>query len=305
MIRRVFLLTFVALAGLVPVAAGAEQQKLEILDVTSSVTYLRSAPEPGGLTTLFVRGLQGIEGTTAVTEYPAKLELSGVTVKVHGSPAPVLLVSQLDGYQQINVQVSWKANVAVKPVAEVQQGSQVAQFMDVPQVIWDVLFRGEDNYALAYKSEDWSRVTAENPIRAGEKFLLLGANLGAVTPAVADGALGPDEGLAPQLEDNPRRSDRLTIQVNAPPPNNVGSLAYAKHSCPQEACEWRLASGLLGVYITELSLEDIGSYPKGASYEIYVSRIVCNVDRPFILCKDLTGRTSSGVPIHVETSGGR
>ena len=140
---------------------------------------------PGGLTTLFVKGLRGIEGTSVVTQYPAGPELvAGVTVKIYGLPVPVLLVSQLDGYHQINVQVSWKADVTVKPAVEVRQGGEVAVVDAVPEGAFDALYAGDDESALAIKSSDWSRVTADNPLRSGESFLLFGANMGPVTPAM-------------------------------------------------------------------------------------------------------------------------
>ena len=83
MIRRSVLLALLA--------SSAALGKVEILDVTSSVSYLsyqKAAPVPGGLTSLFVRGLQNIEGTLVVEKYPAAPELAGVRVNIYGRPAP-------------------------------------------------------------------------------------------------------------------------------------------------------------------------------------------------------------------------
>ena len=50
--------------SVVPYSVAMAWGKIEIQDVTSSVSYEKSAPVPGGLTMLFVRGLQNIEGTS-------------------------------------------------------------------------------------------------------------------------------------------------------------------------------------------------------------------------------------------------
>ena len=140
---------------LLPGLTVAAEQNLEVTDVLSSVSYAKSAPVPGGLTTLFVKGLRGIDGTSVVTQYPAGPELvARVTVKIYGLPAPMLLVSQLDGYQQINVQVSWKADVTAKPAVEVRQGDTVAVVDAVPEGAFDALFAADDGSALAIKSSD-------------------------------------------------------------------------------------------------------------------------------------------------------
>ena len=286
------LLPFV-LSGLAISAEG----KLEITDVLSSVSYAKSAPVPGGLTTLFVKGLRGIEGTSVVKEYPAGPELvAGVTVKIYGLAAPVLLVSQLDGYQQINVQVSWKADVTVKPAVEVRQGGEVAVVDAVPEGAFDALYAGDDESALAIKSSDWSRVTADNPIRRGEYFLLFGANMGPVTPAIGDGELTPD--LDPPLVvTSGFNYYYASVSVFGPPPERRLIRQSASTTCPQ-GCYWRLASGLLGVFVMELKLDY--AYPPDYTYEVRAGFIKCPVFS--FPCRQSVSRTSKALALHVDTS---
>jgi uncharacterized protein (TIGR03437 family) len=277
--------------------AVAAEGRIEITDVLSSVSYAKSAPTPGGLTTLFVKGLRGIEGTSVVMQYPAGPELvAGVTVKIYGLPAPVLLVSQLDGYQQINVQVSWKANVTVKPAVEVRQGEDVAMVDTVPEGEFDALYAADDGSALAIKSSDWSRVTADNPIRRGEYFLLFGANMGPVAPPIKDGELAPDLD-PPQVVTNGSNYYYANVSVFGPPPERRILNVNVLTTCPQ-GCYWRLASGLIGVFVMELKLED--SYPGDHTYEVRAGFVKCPVFS--FPCRQSVSRTSKPLRLHVNTS---
>jgi hypothetical protein len=60
------------------------------------------------LSSIFVTGLQGEQGTITATTYPLTNELNGISVWVDSFPAPILAIAFLDCYQQINVQVPWE-----------------------------------------------------------------------------------------------------------------------------------------------------------------------------------------------------
>ncbi len=73
--------------------------------LVNSASYAPGLPAGGGLATLFVEGLTGVNGIEEGTDYRFRL-LAGVSVKVGGELAPLLAIAGLPGGgQQINFQV--------------------------------------------------------------------------------------------------------------------------------------------------------------------------------------------------------
>ena len=284
---------FVLLALL---ASSAALAKVEVLDVLSSVSYKKSAPVPGGLTTLFVRGLQNIEGTTVVESYPAGTELAGVQVNIYGRSASVLLVSQLDGYQQINVQVSWIADVSVRPMIELRQGEEVTIVEDVPPGIFDAIYTDESGHAVAFHAADWSRITATNPARQGESILFFASNFGKLDRPMEDGSLAPEANTPSASVDS--FSDTLGVRlVN---PNLVGPEYYWVGTALCDGfllCRPPLAAGLLGVFFLQVYLDRIDTSANPIPRALIIERRLCSSNR--FPCPDLRVRTSQVALLHV------
>lgn len=114
------LLFLVALVGAWSSASSA-QAAIRILAVTDAASFAAGLPANGSLATVFCTGLTGITRVVVADGVPLPLQLSGVSVRVDGVPAPMLAVAAVDGYQQINVQVPWERGSSTTPSIEVAQ----------------------------------------------------------------------------------------------------------------------------------------------------------------------------------------
>jgi len=92
-------------------------------------------------------------------------------VQINNGIAPILSVSQLPGYQQINVQMPAERDAFHLPVTvwvtQSTEGGRAASLTaDYPA--FGGFFTGADGYAVAQHASDHSPVTKTNPAHAGE-----------------------------------------------------------------------------------------------------------------------------------------
>ena len=81
---------------------------------------------PGSLGTVFVTGLLGdIDGVVLGNQVPFPTTLEGVSVTVNGTPAPVISVININGQEQINIQVPFGAVVGVATVVIEKDGLSI------------------------------------------------------------------------------------------------------------------------------------------------------------------------------------
>ena len=155
-------------------------------------TPITSSVAPNEFISLFGSNLAA---TTQVAQsLPLPTTLGGVQVTVNGRQAPLFFVSP----QQINALVPFSLpedyariqvtnnGVASNPVTVYTNESSPAVFTLPPNGI---------SSAAALHS-DFSLVSASSPAKPGETILIYLTGLGAVSPAVADGAAGPSNPLS-------------------------------------------------------------------------------------------------------------
>jgi uncharacterized protein (TIGR03437 family) len=114
-------------------ALAQTSETISIAAVTNSADFRAGLPQPGSLASIFTTGLTG-SGTISSPTYPLSDSLNGISVWIDSIPAPILAISFLGGYQQINVQVPWHAASdygKATQVRVVQNESSVA--IDAPQ----------------------------------------------------------------------------------------------------------------------------------------------------------------------------
>ena len=143
----------------------------------------------GGIGTLFTIPLPGVNGIVAAAGYPLPQSLSGVTVRVNGTPVPLFAVANAAGRGQVNFQVPWDlAGDAVITVSA--GGSATPDFRVNIQPAAPGLFLLE-GIAAAQQGTDYSIVTPANPVPRGGVAVLYATGLGAVSnrPALGSAAL--------------------------------------------------------------------------------------------------------------------
>jgi uncharacterized protein (TIGR03437 family) len=184
-----------------PHLRGETGQSIRILAVVSANDFSNSWPVPGGLGTVFCTGLEGVAGTVIAEGFPVPNSLNGVRVQFGGvAESPVLAVTNLGSYQQINFQVPWEATGG-SGIA-VWQDKVRSDFAHPPDSnLWSVFFTHPGTaLAVAQHAADYSLVTAENPAEPGEWVLVYASNLGPVSPLPPNG-MPPEAGRLAAITD--------------------------------------------------------------------------------------------------------
>ena len=150
---------------------------------------------PGSLGSLFLSGLLGnIDGVVIPEDFPFPTTLEGVQIKVNGVPAPLIALININGAEQINLQVpfgfgSGQATVMVErdglsttvegvPLTSVQPG--IFEFTLDGQLFAAIL---DDPYNKL--------VTPSNPAAPGDVVQLFLTGLGPTDPMVGTNQPGP------------------------------------------------------------------------------------------------------------------
>jgi uncharacterized protein (TIGR03437 family) len=163
----------------------------------ASYAPITNAVAPGEFVTLFGSNLASTEKIGSV---PLPPELANVSVTVNGRPAPLSFVSS----GQINLVVPY---ATTEPFATFQvsnngaKSNQVTVYtnLNAPGIFTLTNNGGTFPPAVgpaAVLHVDYSLVTPGNPAKAGETLQLYLTGLGAVSPAVADGAAAPSNTLS-------------------------------------------------------------------------------------------------------------
>jgi uncharacterized protein (TIGR03437 family) len=120
--------------------------------------------------------------------------LRSVRVTVNGTPAPIFGLANVNGQEQINIQVPF--NIPAPGTATVvitNNGSSTTitgvVIERVQPGVFEISIQG-GRFAAALHS-DFSLVTPSNPARPGETIQLYLTGLGPVTPAVGTNVAGP------------------------------------------------------------------------------------------------------------------
>ncbi len=170
--------------------------------VTNGASFVAGLPPAGGLATIFLSGLPGVDGLTEAAATPLPLTLAGVSVSVGTSQssanpggvvgAPLLAVVGANGQQQINFQVPYEvgytgaADVMVTANGVTAVVTQVNISTSPPGV-----FKVDATHGAIEHSSDYSAVTPGHPAAPGEIVIVYATGLGTVTPVVNDGVGAP------------------------------------------------------------------------------------------------------------------
>ncbi|MCB1019564.1 MAG: hypothetical protein KDC27_06525, partial [Acidobacteria bacterium] len=196
------------------------QFTLEVIGRTPVVTslgFVNAASFVSGLVpcsagSIFGVGLmEGVQGVVLGQGAPFPTRLRGVRVLIDGVESPILALINLNGQEQINIQVPCFTKApSTEVVVTVENNGVSATFAGVrtfayqPGVYTIALPSG--TFAAAVHL-DGTLVDTSNPARPGEILQLFWNGGGAVTPAVATNSGGPtsplafvDEGVAVRLD---------------------------------------------------------------------------------------------------------
>ncbi len=169
--------------------------------IVNAASFAPGLPLPGGLASVFVRGLN-LAGLETGSGSPLPTRLAGVSILVEGVPAPILAVAPVgSGTEQINFQVPFEVKGSTQfryfettpNAVEIRyQGASV--FAVPPQGAAGIFLLNDGTPAIEHAA-DYSLVTPSNPAHSGEAIIVYLTGLGPVTPNGVSGVAA--KGAAP------------------------------------------------------------------------------------------------------------
>jgi uncharacterized protein (TIGR03437 family) len=143
-----------------------------------------AALAPGGLGAIFGQGLS--LSTVAADLSSLPLSLDTVSVTAGGIPAPLFYVSP----GQVGFQAPWNLPVGAADIVVTAFGIALPPVRTTIALAAPAIFNsGGQAFAV---NLDGTLATASHPARPGDYLVIFATGLGAVMPAIADGAAAPD-----------------------------------------------------------------------------------------------------------------
>ena len=164
------------------------------LGIVNAASFASGGLVPGGMATLFGSNLTSGKGINLASGLPLATQLLNTSVKIDNTlSAPIFAVDNVNGQQQINFQVPWELAGKSSAVLQVVNNGALS-----PTVVVPVLAAQPGVFAYNVGSDTFGVVLHANfqladtghPVSPGEVVLIFCTNLGAVSPAIADGAAG-------------------------------------------------------------------------------------------------------------------
>ena len=150
---------------------------------------------PGSLGTIFGVGLmEGIIGVVQAGQVPFPTILRGVRVIVNGISAPILSIANVNGQEQVSIQVPFGINAPGLTAVTIENNGSRTTVTGVPLfAVQPGIFEFTANSVrvAAVLHANFQVVTPANPARPGEIVLLFITGMGLTDPAVGTNVVGP------------------------------------------------------------------------------------------------------------------
>ena len=262
----------------------------------AEITILQASPipGPGGLVTVYTRGLTGITGYTVPTEIPRPRSINGIRVVYQGgiSPNPPTLDAPIfavgaeknnsNEYQVVIFQVPNEPNYYAPVLV---QGDQR---VDVPHeaAAWGSI-------SSVVHSTDYRPVTSSDPPVASEWITVFGYNFGPVTPQ-------PQEGFPARLDSLSRLQLDFTDAAGKAKYDIQARLQTRPIGLPLEVDFIGLAPGKFGYYQVNIRMPAT-ALPAGPAIlvlqRVAVKMTVC-IAQKFCSERPYLATDSSNVPLY-------
>uniref|UniRef100_Q024X4 Glucose/sorbosone dehydrogenase-like protein n=1 Tax=Solibacter usitatus (strain Ellin6076) TaxID=234267 RepID=Q024X4_SOLUE len=179
---------------------GSLAPRLTTDGVTNAASFDRGLTA-GSLATIFVAGILDDPGVMNAGGIPAPTSLGGVSVAVNGVNAPVLLIANVKGQEQINFQAPFEIRGQSTVKVMVRRNNQSSAAVDVPVLSVQPAIYTIQGGAAVVHNVDFSLVTAAQPLVPGEFAFFYATGLGQVKNEPATGAGAPLGSLATLIAD--------------------------------------------------------------------------------------------------------
>jgi uncharacterized protein (TIGR03437 family) len=154
---------------------------------------------PGSAGSIFGTGLSEVTGIVAAPQAPFPTSFQGVTVTVQGILAPIIALVNVNGQEQINIQVPFELTAPGSVTVVINNNGATATFSGVPILaVQPGIFQFTSNgvQLAAALHPNFSLITQSNPAQAGETIILFLTGMGITNPPVGTNVAGPGSTLA-------------------------------------------------------------------------------------------------------------
>jgi uncharacterized protein (TIGR03437 family) len=170
---------------------GSLAPRLTAAGVVNAASFAQGLT-PGSLATAFTTGVLDSAGVQNAPGVPLPPSLGGVSVTVGGITAPVQLIANNNGQEQVNFQVPFEIRGRTSVPVVVTRNGQSSTVVNVP--VLDVQPAVYSDVVV--HNADFTLASAEHPLLAGEFAFVYATGLGQVSNEPATGAAAPASPLA-------------------------------------------------------------------------------------------------------------
>lgn len=146
---------------------------------------------PGALATIFGKNLSSAQGVVLASTVPLPLELLTTSVTIGGVTAPIVAIANVNGQEQINVQVPLEVSGSSVPVIVTNNAVASQPWMANSQPAQPGIFTSDGTLAAVLHGVTNAAISSESPAAPGETIVIFATGLGPVSPALATNTPAP------------------------------------------------------------------------------------------------------------------
>jgi uncharacterized protein (TIGR03437 family) len=205
---------------------GSPAPSIVAAGVVNAASFV-SGLSPGSLSTVFAAGVMDSEGVVAASQVPLATSLADVAVTVNGVAAPLHVVANINGQEQVNFQAPFEIVGLASATVVVSRAGRSSVEVTVPVAEFQPgVYTSDGTQAIVVRG-DYTLVTPARPLLRGESVFLYATGLGRVSNQPRTGSVAP---------------------LNPPFASTVAPVEVTIGGMPGEVQFAGLAPGFVGVY---------------------------------------------------------
>jgi uncharacterized protein (TIGR03437 family) len=174
---------------------GSRAPRLTSAGIVNAASFVQGLT-PGSLATIFAAGVRDETGITSAPSVPLPRSLGGVTVTVNGVAAPIHVIANQNGQEQINFQVPIEARGSSNATVVVTRDGQASESVTVPVLETQPAIYVSNGRAVVVHNTGHTLVTPQRPLIPGEYAYLYATAVGRPVNEPVTGAASPNAPLA-------------------------------------------------------------------------------------------------------------
>jgi uncharacterized protein (TIGR03437 family) len=163
--------------------------------ITNAASF-QTGISPGGLATIFGTNLGGPPGTSLTNSPPWPAQIGGTSVTIDGTLAPAYSLANLNGTEQLSVQVPWSLAGATSATLSITTSAGISAAVTVPVLVAQPGIFLLDGASSGATHLNGAVIATSSPAAHGEVIVLYLTGLGAVQNEPATGTASSPTSLS-------------------------------------------------------------------------------------------------------------